>query len=304
MKRDGIHRNPGTASFTLSIAAICFAIMFTNVLLAKEAEPTPLGMDNSLRSALEKTDKSSAAAFLDSEFTWTDAAGKTRSKEETLSDFSGFAADNAGYPDVGINSYERLAITYGAKADGQLVESRFVRIWVKRSNNWRLFADLDTPVTTGERKIPSQSTGDCVNPCRVLPYHPQSEAESALLSMWQKAKVDEWHPDIADWSTHVADEFMMVNNGTAQNKAQRVAFGAKLQAAGISMPGDPILEMGLKQFGDAMVMISRHSPYRGGKPYYNLRVFVLRDGQWLAAWSQQTTIQAAAAVSGVEGKHD
>ena len=39
-------------------------------------------------------------------------------------------------------------------------------------------------------------------------------------------------------------------------------------------------------------MTSQHAPYRGGKPYSNKPVWVLRDGRWQLALSQQVTIQA------------
>jgi hypothetical protein len=41
-------------------------------------------------------------------------------------------------------------------------------------------------------------------------------------------------------------------------------------------------------------MFARHAPFRGGKPYYSIRVWALRDGKWRFANSQQTTIEAAA----------
>jgi hypothetical protein len=257
-------------------------------------DSTAQKLDDSLRDALKKADKSLVQPILDPTFTWTDAAGKTRTRSETLADFPQFATDNSGYADVKTNAYQQLAVTYGVKAD-----VRFVRIWVKRSGDWRLYIDLDTPISPEPVKMPPQSTGDCKNPCRVVPYTPRSSEESALVSEWQKTKMDEWHPDAADWATHIADEFMLVNSGSTRNKTERVAFAEKLQAAGISVPGDPIITMKLEEFGDAMIMTTHHSRYRGGKPYYNVRIFVKRNGHWLLAWSQQTTIRDAADVPGV-----
>jgi hypothetical protein len=43
-------------------------------------------------------------------------------------------------------------------------------------------------------------------------------------------------------------------------------------------------------------MLSVHTPYYGGKPYFNVRV--LRDGRWQLSMSQQTTNHAAAGVVG------
>jgi hypothetical protein len=77
-----------------------------------------------------------------------------------------------------------------------------------------------------------------------------------------------------------------------------VALAKKQQAAGIGSPGAPILSMNMYDFSNSVVMISHHVPYQGGKPYYNVRVFVSRDGHWPLVWSQQTTIQSAAAQPG------
>jgi hypothetical protein len=49
-------------------------------------------------------------------------------------------------------------------------------------------------------------------------------------------------------------------------------------------------------------MISNHFPYRGGKPYYNVRVWVLRDNRWQLGLSQQSTIQNAAPLPAVAVK--
>jgi hypothetical protein len=62
-------------------------------------------------------------------------------------------------------------------------------------------------------------------------------------------------------------------------------------------PRDLITAVKIHVCGDnAAVMISRHVPHRGGKPYYNVRVWTLRDGCWQLAVSQQSTIQSDAGV--------
>jgi hypothetical protein len=50
---------------------------------------------------------------------------------------------------------------------------------------------------------------------------------------------------------------------------------------------------------NSALMTSQHAPYRGGKPYSNMRVWVLRDGRWQLALSQQVTIQSAGSLSAV-----
>jgi hypothetical protein len=258
---------------------------------AVDSETAISQADHGFTAALNKGDAAAIGALLDPRFEWTDAEGKTRTKAESLEDIRALAADNEGDTEVKILPYSELGIVYGFHHN-----VRFGRIWVKRPEGWRAMVFLDTPLPKQSSAPAPASTagGDCDNPCRTLPFKPTTTADKAVLTEWQKTKVDEWHPDADDWATHVADEFLIINDRSERNKVQRVAFGKKLQEAGISMPGDPIKSMQMYDFGDTVLMISHHAPYRGGKPYYNDRVFVHRDGHWLIAWSQQTTDQSAA----------
>jgi hypothetical protein len=75
---------------------------------------------------------------------------------------------------------------------------------------------------------------------------------------------------------------------------------AKQQEAGESgPPGDPIHDIRMFDFGnDAAIMLSHHTPHLGGKPYYNVRLWVLRDGRWQLVASQQTTIRVGRSRTG------
>jgi hypothetical protein len=62
--------------------------------------------------------------------------------------------------------------------------------------------------------------------------------------------------------------------------------------------------MAIHDFGDnAEVMISQHFADRGGKPYRNVRVWVLREGRCLLAISQLATFQSAAPLPAVVPKN-
>jgi hypothetical protein len=110
----------------------------------------------------------------------------------------------------------------------------------------------------------------------------------------------EWKPDAAQWASFIADEFMIINNTTIRDKDARVAIAKRQQEAGVGAPGDPVTTMRIYDFGTTCaLMISQHTPYRGGKPYTNARVWVLRDGRWQLALSQQVAIQSAPAAPAV-----
>lgn len=250
--------------------------------------------DHSFTNALAKGNKQAVGQFLDPGFEWTNNEGRTRNKPEALESLAALGADTKGDADIKSYSYRELTIVFGRHGN-----SWFSRIWVKKPSGWKLFTDMDTPLSKKRYRVPQSRKpgpiGDCVNPCRTIPYTPTTAADKAVIAEWQKAKVDEWRPNIKDWGTHVAREFLIINSYYGSiNKRQRVAIGVQRQKEGIGIPGDPILSIHMYDFADTVVTISRHRPYHGGKPYYNLRVFVHRNGHWLIAWSQQTTIQSAA----------
>ncbi len=279
--------------------AILVALLFGGVMLgarvrlAAAGDPAAAQADQAFTRALSQHDKAAAGALLDANFEWTNAGGQTHNKAVSLADLEALAADNEGDTDVQARDYGQLELVAGRHHG-----ARFSRIWVKRPAGWRAYLELDTPLPSAAATRPAPSprgaAGDCVNPCRNLPFTPATTADKAVLAEWQKTKMDEWHPNASDWATHITDDFLIINDRSERNKEQRVALAKEQEAAGAGVPGDPVLSMRMADFGDAVVMVSRHMPYHGGKPYYNVRVFVHRDGHWPLAWSQQTTIQAAA----------
>ncbi len=277
-------------------------LMSTTTLAADgEGEQAVLQADHALADAIGKADKSAVGKLLDTDFAWTDGDGKTENKAKTLENLAALATDSQGEADMKSIHYSQLEIVSGTRHN-----ARFVRIWVKRPAGWRAFVDMDTPIPAEARGAGEGNGGgrggDCVNPCKTVPYTPKTENEKAALTEWQVTKVDEWKAIGDDWGNHVADEFQIINNGSDRNKPDRVAIALRQQKAGVGGPGAPILTMNMYDFGDTVMMITTHVPYQGGKPYYNVRVFVHRGNHWLISWSQQTTIQAAAPLPGPGAK--
>jgi len=254
--------------------------------------------DLALMGALAKGDRQAAAALLDQNFSWTASDGVTRDKARTLDQLAALAANNRSESEVQTHFYGQLMTVRGAHNN-----LRFLRAWARRGDGWKAFVLFETPVAprTGPASVEAAAgAGDCDNPCRTVPYTPQTAMDKAILAAWQATKMIEWKPDAEAWAHYIADEFMIINNTTIRNKPERVAIARKHQETGVGTPGDPILAMEIHDFGDnAAVMISQHVPYRGGKPYRNIRIWVLRDGRWQLAISQQATMQAAPPVAAV-----
>jgi uncharacterized protein DUF4440 len=253
--------------------------------------------DRALMAAATKGDKGAVAALLDADFSWTGADGVTRNKTESLDNL----ADTGEETDVATHFYGRVLTVRGAHSN-----LRFLRIWVKRDDRWQAFVYLQTPVAprSGPASVEAAAgQGDCDNPCRTVPYTPKTAMDKAILAAWQATKMIEWKPDADAWARYIADEFMIINNATIRTRPERIVIARKQQEAGIGAPGDPIIAMEIHDFGDnAAVMISQHFPYRGGKPYRNVRVWVLRDGRWQLAISQQSTMQSANPLPAVAAK--
>jgi hypothetical protein len=289
----------------LLVGVVCGGVLAAwpigRVAAADDAEQAALQADRSLLDALGKADKVAAGKLLDADFVWTDVDGKSLKKAEVLDGLPSFAADNQGDANVQTHFYGQVETVLGAHHN-----ARFLRIWVKRPAGWREFVELDTPIAPKAAPASVEAAagqGDCENPCRTVPYKPTTAMDKTILADWQKTKMEEWHPNAVDWPTHIAEEFLIINNTTIRTKPERVAIANKQQETGVGAPGDPIIDMEIHDFGDnAAVMISHNAPYRGGKPYYNARVWTLRDGRWQLAISQQSIIQSAAPVPPVSAK--
>jgi hypothetical protein len=260
---------------------------------AQQAEQT-------LLAAAGKNDAAAAGSLLDADFEWTTPAGVNHKRAETLANLSVLATDVRGEIGVQSYSYDHMVVVTGARPT-----SRFMRIWVQRPQGWRLFAMIDTAIVAGTTppfSVPAgKQTPDCDNPCRTIPYNPSTSAQREMLDTFKRLKMDEWHPNPDDWAPYVRDDVYYVTSAAALSKADRVnRLAQQRQTGAASVPGDPVLFMRIVEFGNSAVMFARHAPFRGGKPYYSIRVWAYRDGKWRFANSQQTTIEAAAPVAAVQ----
>ncbi|HVA93687.1 MAG TPA: nuclear transport factor 2 family protein [Candidatus Dormibacteraeota bacterium] len=268
-------------------------------ILAALAPPATAATDNSAAlqadrkclSAATAGNKQIAGGLLAADFEWTDAAGKTRSKAETLRDLSAFAANYEKETGVRQFAYDQLEVVTGIHHN-----ARFMRVWVKRPVGWQAFAFIDTPISRGTAPFATTASAaeDCENPCRTLPFTPKTAADKEIAGLLMRLKMDEWHPNPEDWSPYVLDGVDYVTSAGALSKAHRVAHLEQEKKSGaVILPGDPVISMRMADFGQSAVMISLIAPYSGGKPYYSLRVWTYKDGRWQLANSQQTTIEAA-----------
>jgi hypothetical protein len=256
---------------------------------------TALAADAAWIAALTSTAPAAAGSALDAEFEWTNSHGRTHTRAEALQNLQGLAADLRGETDIQRYDYGHVHVVTSAR-DG----ARMMRVWALWPEGWRALGVITTTLVTGTTPFAASgaATGDCDNPCRTMPYTPTSENARQIAAIFQRLKMDEWHPDPADWAPYVLDDVYYVTETAQLSKADRVERLAALKKSGApSTPGDPVVSMKIHDFGDSAVMIARHTPYRGGDPYYSLRVWAFRDGRWQLANTQQTVIRSTQAAS-------
>ena len=282
------------ACIGLSLCALAQGAFAAQSPRESAAQPS----DKALLAAVGKGDATAAGALLDTQFEWTNAAGLTRNSSETLQNISALAAGLQGETGVQSYSYDQLEVFTGTRPN-----ARFMRIWARRPQGWRLFAMIETASTPGAAApFPATLGGpalDCDNPCRTIPFNPETPAQREMLAIFKQLKVDEWRPNPDGWGRYVLEDVYYVTSAAVMSKQDRVArLAQQRQSGAVALPGDPVVSMRIAEFGgQSAVMLARHAPYRGGKPYYSLRVWAHRDGRWQLANTQQTTIEAAAPVA-------
>jgi len=240
--------------------------------------------DQALAQAVDKGDSNAAKALLDKDFTWTDSKGRTQTAAQFLSGLSPSMQPAA--TDVQVRMYGQVGVVTAMRGT-----ERGMRIWVKRPSGWLALVSQDVsfakPPTKG-----APSPKDCENPCKTIPYHPQTAEEQALVTSWQAIETSVTHHDSAEWSRHVMDEFTITSPAYDHPiaKSERIAILEEEKKTGVGAAPPPLISAQMHHFGDTVVMIATHQ-YPGGKPLHNTRVWVKRDGLWKIAISQQTPVQ-------------
>jgi hypothetical protein len=286
---------PATIPNARSGRLLLGCLVLTLCMLAPSAgaaqSAKPVGeSDQSVIHASARGDKATIESLLDADFEWINAEGLRRNRTETLSNLPAFAANTFGESAPHINEYDHMVVLAGDRFG-----LRFMRIWVQRPDGWRLFAMIHTSSTGGAAPFSAPADGnqqECDNPCRTIPFNPSTPAQKEMLDTFKRLKTDEWHPNPDDWAPWVLDDVSYVSSAATLSKADRVNRLAQQKKNGAtSQPGDPVESMQIVEFGNSAVMFARHTPFGGGKSYYSVRVWVLRDGKWRFGNSQQTTIE-------------
>ena len=257
-----------------------------------------LAADHSLTLAINKADQASVEKQLDSEFTWTDRTGKTHSKSEILPALPSLASETDA--DVKVIDAGHVVLIHGnLRIPSQNAAVRFIRVWVKRSEAWQLLVYQET---TKAEKNPEKRSGfgapsngqpvTCENPCKMVPYKPDSAAEQEVVSMWQAVERTVLTNDVEAWTPNFTDDFIFVtpDGGAPLSKADRVTMITKLRRTNTTLIPAEVTSMKVWVIGDAAVMRSEHKPLHG-KVLHVTRLFEKHNSHWQITFGQQTWIE-------------
>lgn len=266
--------------------AIIAALLCATALIAESPNRSTASLpeDAAFEKALNGGDKLSLANLLAPEFTWTDAQGRTEDRSQFLEHPPANPMQASDAP---------AEHTYGDVTLSTSMSKRTheVRIWVHEHSGWKLLAMQET--TLAEQATPPKNDSrDCENPCKTLPYSPKNQAERDIITSWQQLETAVTHHDAQTWAQHVADEFTLVNNNNdhVYSKADRMAVLDRQKQSDAPSAPVPLRSAQMFDFGDAVVMKADHRRDTG-KAIHVTRLWIKRDGHWIMAFSQQTTVQ-------------
>jgi Domain of unknown function (DUF4440) len=263
-------------------------LLVTKVVFADEA--ALVQVDKEFIQASSKGDAAALAKFLDSDFTWTDAEGRTLSRAEVLNAPPKPALGN----EIGASEVRQIRPQVEAIM-AERDKIHVLRIWGKRGAEWHLLVYHEVVLGRGSGSPTESSAKECENPCKTVPYKPKNEMEQAILTSWEELETAVAERDAFSWSPHIASEFTMLGstNEHALSKADRVATLNLQKVTGRGALPAPVLSLQMFDFGDTVVMTSVHQPF-GGKALRVTRLWIRRDGKWVMSISYQTTIESSA----------
>jgi ketosteroid isomerase-like protein len=271
--------NVGAPTF-LALALFLFGAA---PLRGDDSSPVLLA-DKAFVQALAQKDAAAAANFLSSDFAWIDSVGKQCSRAQVLEQFP--AAANADV-EAQVRVYGDTAVVRANRG-----KVNVMRVWLKQAAGWRVV--LYQEVTQVEKSEPAGGTasGDCVNPCKEIPYQPRTDSGKAAIASWQGVMKAMAENDADTYAPLIADEFTATDtyHDRPYTKADRLAQIAKQKQSGVHNAPPELLSAEMFDFGDTVLMIAREQR-RGAKAYFNSRMWVKRDARWQMLFSFNTRIE-------------
>jgi hypothetical protein len=280
---------------TVTVLLLCTAALGCRTPPPPETEtppavekPSPAAVaDQAFADAVTATNGSQILALLDDESSWTDSSGRTFSKTQVSQQLPTPAITGEQAAEVRRFEYGRVAVTQVDRG-----RQHGLRVWVERPAGWRLLIYHEVQ-SLAEAPTSTPGTGaECVNPCTTVPFQPTTDAQRGVIAAYQALETAAHAADVANWGTHVAEEFVLVssNSNRTFTREERLDGLRKSSFGGVS-PTE-LIAAEMFDFDTVVVMRSQHRPAKGN-PLQITRVWVNRNGVWGSTLSYQTAILPA-----------
>jgi hypothetical protein len=248
-----------------------------------QQDSSPLLADRSFVHALENKDKTAAAQLLDADLVWIDATGRRFPRAEVLEKL----------PAVANADVEAPPRTYGETAVVRANRGRMnvLRVWVKRPAGWRTILYQELLQVEKSEPPAGRTSVECVNPCKTIPFEPQTANEKEAIVSWQGVMRAMAESDADAYAPLIADEFTATDtfHDRPYTKTDRLAQINKQKTTGVRAAPQELLAAEMFDFGETVVMVARERR-PGAKSYFNTRMWVKRDGRWQMLFSFNTQI--------------
>ncbi|MFI5057907.1 MAG: nuclear transport factor 2 family protein [Candidatus Acidiferrales bacterium] len=271
------------------VVAISFAAVFLSAARPASAsgdEPAVLEADKALLQAIGKMDKNAMEHLLDPAFTWIDSSGKSERRAQVLQNMPTPANAN-------VNAEMRM---YGRSAVVRVNRGRVqvMRVWAKRPAGWRavLYQEVTLAVKSEPASTGGSGSANCENPCRSIPYQPETQSEKEAIVSWQGVMKAMANNDNDAYVPLIADEFTATDthHDRPLNKSDRIAQINKQKLTGDKPVPSALISARMFDFGETVMMIAREQR-PGAKPYFNTRMWVNREARWQMLFSFNTRIE-------------
>ena len=252
-------------------------------LIADDSSPV-LQADKAFVQALVQKDFVATANFLSPDFTRIDSLGQRYSREQVL----------ASSPAVANADVEPQVRVYGETAVVRANRGRMnvLRVWVKSAEGWRV--QLCQELLQVEKSEPpaARTAAECVNPCKTIPFEPQTANEKAAIASWQGVMRAMADSNAGAYSPLISDEFTATDtfHDRPFTKADRLAQINKQKTTGVRAAPQELVAAEMFDFGETVMMIAKEQR-PGGKFYFNTRMWVKRDSRWQMLFSFNTQIE-------------
>jgi hypothetical protein len=279
-------RNFFMCAFVVAIFFVAVMFSATTAVSASSDEQAVLQADKAFLQAIGKAEKNAVERLLDPDFTWIDSSGKSQSRAQVLQNFP--APANADV-DLEVRTYGGSAVVRANRGRVQVL-----RVWAKRPADWQ--AVLYQEVTLAVKSEPAATGGsgseDCENPCRSIPYQPETQSEKDAIVSWQGVMKAMANNDNDAYVPLIADEFTATDthHDRSLNKTDRIAQINKQKQTGDKPVPSSLISARMFDFGETVMMIAREQR-PAAKPYFNTRMWVNRDARWQMLFSFNTRIE-------------